>query len=158
MRIVVCGIGNVERGDDMFGPFVIAHVREGETLRKIDCGLYPENYLNEIVAHKPDTVVFLDAVRGPGNTSVLLKNDEILEQSSLSVSTHNLPFTALYEFLRGSGVNEIWFAGVPAYSYTELSPSVRAAAERIITLLNNIDKTGGIDIMRMYEALSERLR
>lgn len=158
MRIVVCGIGNVERGDDAFGPFVVAHLHEGERLRKIDCGLYPENYLNEIVSLAPDMVLFLDTVRGPEKTSVLLKNDEILGQSSLSISTHNLPFAALYGFLRGSGVREICFAGVPVRSYEVFSVPVRTVAERLVTLLNDVDKINSFDIMEIYEALSERLR
>lgn len=155
MRIVVCGIGNVERGDDRFGPYIVAHLREGEMLKKIDCGLYPENYLNEIISLKPDTVIYLDTVRGAGKGAVLLTNDEILDRSSLSVSTHNLPFAALYSFLKGSGVDTICFLGVPAISYTEFSAPVRAVAERLIALLNEVDKTGDLDIISIYDVLSE---
>ncbi|MBE0431960.1 hydrogenase maturation protease [candidate division WOR-3 bacterium] len=158
MRVVVCGIGNVERGDDMFGPFVVARLNEGERLKKIDCGLYPENYLNEIVSLAPDMVIFLDTVRGPDKTSVLLKNDEILGRSFLSVSTHNLSLAALYGFLKGSGVKEVCFVGVPVRSYAEFSPPVRTVAERLITLLNDIDKMNDFDIIKIYEALSEQLR
>jgi len=158
MRIVVCGVGNVERGDDAFGPSVIEHLYEGETLRKIDSGLFPENYLNKIVSLLPDLVIFLDTVGREEMRSVILRNEEIASRSALSVSTHNLSFTAMYEFLKDSGVKDVFFIGVPVLSYAHYSAGVRAIADRIVAVLNNIDNMRGFDIIEIYEVLSEQLR
>ena len=158
MRIVVCGIGNPERGDDMFGPFVVSRLHEGPRLKKIDCGMYPENYLHDIVALAPDLVIFFDTMRDPAQAAMVLKDDEILECSTLSVSTHNLPFAALYSFLKGHGVKGVCLVGVRPVSYAEFTPSVRAAAERLIAFLDDVDRARDFDIIGIYEALSERLR
>jgi len=158
MRIVVCGVGNVERGDDAFGPSVIEHLHEGETLRKIDCGLFPENYLNKIVSLLPDLVIFLDTIGREEMKSMILMNEEIAGRSALSVSTHNLSFTAIHEFLKNSGVKDVFFIGVPVHSYAHYSAGVRAIADRIVAILNNIDSMRGFDIIKMYELLSEQLR
>lgn len=158
MRIVVCGIGNAERGDDAFGPFVIERLQEGEVLRKMDCGLYPENYLNRVISLLPDLVVFLDTISPAEKSCVLLRNEEIASRSPLSVSAHNLSLAAICEFLTNSGVKDVFFIGVPLQSYSQISVGVRAIADRVISVLNNIDKMHEFDIMRMYEVLSDQLR
>ncbi len=158
MRIVACGVGNIERGDDAFGPFIIEGLHEGDTLRKIDCGIHPENYLNVIVSLSPDIVLFFDTIRQCERESVLLRNEEIARKSPPSVSGHCLSLTAMYEFLKESGVKDILFLGVPVRSYSEISPEVRAVADRLISVLNKVDNMHGLDIMRMYEVLSEQLR
>lgn len=158
MRIVVCGVGNIERGDDAFGPSVIERSHEGKTLRKIDCGLFPENYLNKIVSLLPDLVIFLDTIGRGEKRNVILRNEEIAGRSAVSVSTHNLSFAAMYEFLRDGGVKDVFFIGVPVHSYAHYSAGVRAIADRIVTVLNNIDNMPGVDIMKMYDVLSEQLR
>jgi Ni,Fe-hydrogenase maturation factor len=103
-------------------------------------------------------VIFLDAVRGVDSEAVLLRNEEIIEQSSLSVTTHNLPFSAVVQFLHERGVSEIFFLGVQALSYERFSSRVKEFADRIIAVLDTIDKAQGIGIIRLYEALSEQLR
>lgn len=158
MRAVVCGIGNAERGDDRFGPFIIERLKERPALKKIDCGSWPENHLNDIVSFSPDLVIFFDTVRVPGRSAVLLWNDEILNESTLSVSTHNLPFSAVYAFLKGNGVKDVLFAGVTARSYARFTDETRAVAEKLTAALNDIDKAGHFDIIGIYDALSERLR
>jgi hydrogenase maturation protease len=158
MKVVVCGIGNTERGDDAFGPLVVERLREGETLRKIDCGLYPENYLNRMVTPLPDLVLFLDTIGPDEERCVLLRNEEIASRSPLSVSAHNLSLTAMYELLKESGVKDVLFIGVPVRSYSKISARVKVLADRIISALNNIDKTSGFDIIKMYAVLSEQLR
>ena len=158
MRIVVCGIGNLERGDDAFGPFIIQRLHEGEVLRKVDCGLYPENYLNTIVSLSPDLVLFLDTIGQDEKSSVLLRNEEIVGRVPLSVSSHSLSLTAMYEFLKESGVKEVLFIGVPVQSYSQISAGVRAVADRLISALNNVDNVAEFDIMKMYDVLSEQLR
>ena len=90
MRVVICGIGSSERGDDAFGPYIIEHVNESKWLKKIDCGLYPENYLARILAFMPELVIFFDSVAGTAGEAIVLQNAEIYDMSPVSVSSHNL--------------------------------------------------------------------
>jgi Ni,Fe-hydrogenase maturation factor len=106
----------------------------------------------------PNLVIFLDAIRGGEAEAILLRNEEIIEQSSLSVTTHNLPFSAVVQFLQEHGVSEVFFLGVQAVSYERFSSRVKDIADCIIGVLETIDKAKGIDIIRLYEALSEQLR
>ena len=158
MRIVVCGIGSAERGDDAFGHYVVEHLRESDLLKKFDCGLYPENYLNRIVALSPDLVILVDTIEKESRDCVLLRSEQIIRLSPVSVSTHNLSLGAMCEFMIDGGVKEIFFLGMPVLSYEILTPHVKEAADRIIGVLNNIDSSRRIRIMEIYEALSERIR
>jgi hydrogenase maturation protease len=158
MRIVVCGIGNIERGDDAFGPNIVARLNEDDVLKKVDCGLHPENYLNKIMSYSPDLVIFLDTVSGNSDDCILLRNEEISRLGSVSVSTHSLPLSTMCEFLAESGVRDIFFLAVPARSYGHYTASVKDKADHIVTVLNNIDKKRGVCIIEIYEALSEQIR
>jgi hypothetical protein len=64
----------------------------------------------------------------------------------------------MYELMRESGVASVFFFGVPAVSYTHFSSQVKNTADRVISALNDIDKTGRFSIMSLYDALSEQLR
>jgi|GEM_PF-1186265 len=158
MKIVVCGVGALDRGDDGFGPYVIEQLGVSDTVVKFDCGLYPENYLNKIIALAPDLVMFFDAVAGGETGPVMLKNEEIAEQSPVSVTTHSLSFGAIYDFLRENGVEHVFFLGLPAISYELFSESNKMIADRLIAVLNNIDTASGLSIISLYEALSEEIR
>jgi len=158
MIIVACGVGCKDRGDDGFGPYVIEHLRDQKSIRKIDCGLYPENYLNKIIALAPDLVIFFDTVVSDRKRTVILRNEEIVERSPVSVTTHSLSFGAMYEFLHANGVNNIFLLGVPVLSYEVFSREIRDTADRVITILNNIDKHRDFSIINLYEALSEQIR
>ncbi|MGD8978972.1 MAG: hydrogenase maturation protease [candidate division WOR-3 bacterium] len=158
MRVVVFGIGNKERGDDAFGPYIVDQVRESEWIKKIDCGMHPENYVQKAIDGVPELVIIFDTVAGSQSEPVLLKDDEIVEMSPVSVSTHNLSLGAMYELMRESGVASVFFFGVPAVSYTHLSSQVKNTADRVISVLNDIDKTRRFSIMSLYDALSEQLR
>jgi hydrogenase maturation protease len=158
MKIVACGVGGTGRGDDAFGPYVVQHLRESTSVKIINCGLYPENYLNKIIALVPDLVIFFDAIAKEDKAPVIMKNEEIAEQCPVSVTTHSLSFGAVYEFLRESGVENVLFIGVPAESYVEHSKNMEMIAERIISVLNNIDRAQGFNIINLYEALSEQIR
>ena len=158
MRIVVCGIGSAERGDDAFGHYVVEHLHESDLLKKFDCGLYPENYLNRIVSLSPDLVILVDTIEKETRDCVLLRSEQILRLSPVSVSTHSLSLGAMCEFMIDGGVKEIFLLGVPVFSYESFTPRVKDTADQILGVLNNIDSGRRICIMDIYEALSERIR
>jgi len=158
MHIVVCGIGNAERGDDAFGSYIVGHLQECEMLEKIDCGLHPENYLNRIVSSAPDLVIFFDTIDRKAQDCVLMRNEEITKLSTVSVSTHSLSMGAMYEFLSNSGLQNVFFLGIPVISYDRMTARVKDTADRIIGVLNNIDTSPCAGIIDVYEALSEQIR
>ena len=158
MHVVICGIGNTDRGDDAFGPYIVEHVRESERIKKIDCGLHPENYVHKVIDWVPALVIFFDTIARGQPKSILLRDEAIIEMSPVSVSTHNLSLGAIYELLKENGVASIFFFGVPVVSYTHYSSQTKSVADRVIKVLNDIDKTEGFSIMGLYEALSEQIR
>jgi hydrogenase 3 maturation protease len=158
MRIVACGVGNKERGDDAFGSYVIERLHEKRNLKKIDCGLHPENYLNKIIALTPDLVIFFDTIAKGEGAAIILRNQEIVERSPVSVTTHSLSFGAMYHFLRENNVRNVLFLGVPAVSYRQFSSKTRLIADRLVSVLDDIEKTAEISIVTIYEALSEQIR
>jgi len=158
MRILLCGIGNRERGDDGFGPYIVEQIKETDNIKKIDCHLYPENYLNKISSFAPDLIIFFDAIKKEGTETIFLKNDEIIAHNPISVSTHNLPFSAIYQFLKVNCRAEIWFLGVRPHSYEKLSDETMAVAQRITHVFNSLDIQKNLDIINLYENLSTAIR
>lgn len=158
MKILLCGMGNKERGDDAFGPYIVENFQETDNIKKIDCNIYPENYLNKIIALHPDLIIFLDTIKKQDSGVILLKNKEILQGSPISISTHNLPFSAIYQYLKENTNAHIWFLGVKPYSYERLSDKTITIANRIIDFLNSLDSQKKLSIIKTYETLSATLR
>ncbi len=158
MKIFLCGIGNSERGDDGFGPYIIARVNASKTIEKLDCGLHLENYLNKIVEAKPDVIIILDAIKKPGKRGFIFKDEEILEHNPISVSTHNLPFSSVYQFLKENTKAEILLVAAVAQSFDEFSASVKQIADRIADTLNSIDKRKNLGRMLFHENLLAAIR
>ena len=103
---VIVGVGNALRGDDGFGPALIAALKGNTPVVCIDAGSAPENYLGPIVKKNPDTILFVDAVhldRPPGTVELLNDTDLI----AAGLTTHDIPASMLISFLRkqtGAGV------------------------------------------------------
>jgi hydrogenase maturation protease len=158
VKLLLCGMGNKNRGDDGFGPYIIEHVQESETITTIDSTLYLENYLTKIVSLSPHLIVFFDTVKNSDSKPVLLKNDEIVTHDSISLSTHTIPLSAVYQFLKQNSSAEIFFLGIPAHSYQEFSQETKDIADRICSVFNNVDREKNLDIINVYENLSAAIR
>ncbi|MGB3342049.1 MAG: hydrogenase maturation protease [bacterium] len=158
MRILLCGMGNRDRGDDGFGSYIVDNIQESDNLRKVDCTIYPENYLNKMVDESPDLIIFLDAVKREGSQAILLRNREVLENNPISISTHNLPFSAIYEYLKANTQAKIWFLGIPPISFEKMSETTKKVAHKIINALHFLDKQEKLNIIKIYETLSTTLK
>jgi hydrogenase maturation protease len=158
MRMLLAGMGNRNRGDDGFGPYIVDNIQESDNLRKIDCTIYPENYLNKMIDESPDLIIFLDAVKREGSQAILLRNEEILENNSISISTHNLPLSAIYEYLKANTQARIWFLGVRPISFEKMSETTKKVAHKIINALNFLDSQEKPNIIKIYETLSTTLK
>ena len=156
--MLLAGMGNRDRGDDGFGSYIVDNIQEYDRLRKIDCHIYPENYLNIIVDENPDLIIFFDTVNKEGSKAVLLKNKEILEKNPISISTHNLPFSSIYEYLKVNTHADIWFLGISPISYEKMSLTTEKIAQKIINALNFLDNQGKLNIIKIYETLYTTLK
>ena len=158
VKMLLAGMGNRDRGDDGFGSYIIDNIQESDRLRKIDCSIYPENYLNKIVDETPDLVIFFDTAKIKGSKAVLLKDEDILENNPISISTHNLPFSSIYEYIKVNTQAKIWFLGIAPISYEKMSLTTEKIAQKIINTLKFIDKQEKLNIIKIYETLSTTLK
>jgi hydrogenase maturation protease len=151
-------MGNSERGDDGFGSYIASSLVSLKTIKTIDCGRYIENYLNTIVNMAPDLIILFDTVKHGASDTLLLKNEEIVRDHALSISTHNLPFSAVYEYLKHECRADIWLFGVTARSYETFSNYVKTIAQKVICAMEFLDSQSKINIINVYETLSSTLR
>ncbi|MFP4057034.1 MAG: hydrogenase maturation protease [Candidatus Brocadiia bacterium] len=88
--IALVGVGNPLRGDDGFGPAVLAAAPAHPAILPFEAGMAPENWLGPIARAGPATVLVLDAtdLGEPPGTLRLLRPGEL---ESVGVSTHGLP-------------------------------------------------------------------
>jgi hydrogenase 3 maturation protease len=106
-QVVLVGIGNPMRGDDVAGSWLAGRLKGKVPARVVDAGEVPESYLGEITRPRPDTVVLLDAVdfgASPGSAAILEQGD--LAEGGLA-TTHRTPLHLLVEFVKretGAGV------------------------------------------------------
>lgn len=151
-------MGNLERGDDGFGPYIVKQLSSLKKIKTLDCGLYIENYLTKIIGFRPDLIILLDAIQYESGETVLLRNEEIVQNQALSVSTHNLPISAIYEFLKAQSPADVWFLGIYPQSHQQLSEKTQAFADHLIEFFLLLDKQEKINIIKIYENLSSTLR
>lgn len=158
VKILLCGIGNSTRGDDAFGPYLVEKLKETDCLKKINCGMHPENYLQKIIDSAPDLVIFVDTISANGKECRLLRDKEITEGLSLSLSTHSLPFRPIYDYIKENCQASIWLLGVKPRSYDIFDQRTRTWAHRIINVLYSLDSEKQLNIIQVYENLSAALR
>jgi len=129
-RVVLVGVGRAESGDDGFGPEVIRLLRGRTDATLIDAGVAPENILGQVVAARPQTVLFVDAAdmaAAPGALALLAVDDQT------APGTHGLSLQILVQFIMAQARCRSHLLAVePAPGAgPALSPAVRAAAEAV---------------------------
>ena len=136
--LIVC-LGNTLRGDDAIGILVGRRLLK----EKIGCRVLVyedglENHLGEIGRLKPSKILVVDAVDAglePG-TIVLAKAENA---SHIVVSTHKLPLSLMYKFLRDIyGVEEMWVLGIQVERTDfggEVSKKIREAGKAVVRLI-----------------------
>jgi len=99
-KVLFVGIGNEMQGDDGAGPYFIK--KAANSIKKysfFNVKETPENYLNKIVSHNPDTVIFVDAVdfNSEAGTFKIFSIEEIVNSS---ISTHNTSLKMIVNFIK----------------------------------------------------------
>lgn len=121
-KLVICGIGNIMKGDDYVGPFIVDLLSEklkNLTHNKValfNCEEIPESFVDKIIQEKPTHILFIDAALfdcKPGTFKVF----NITNIASRLVSTHNVPLTLLIEYIskRLEYTPEVFIIGIQPY-------------------------------------------
>ncbi|WP_461865453.1 hydrogenase 3 maturation endopeptidase HyCI [Thermococcus sp.] len=140
-RIVICGIGNENRGDDAFGVVVTERLRkvlQKPNVTVINCGEVPESYTGVIKRHKPDAVIFIDAIEFGGKPGEIVVADP---EGTLgtSASTHSLPLRVLVQYLKTElkGTRFILIGCQPKNTalFGEMSEEIKKSVEELVRIL-----------------------
>ena len=132
LPLTVVGVGNTLKGDDGFGPAVVAALGDAEGITCIDAGTVPENWLGPIARSAPASILIVDAAAlgEPPGTLRLVAPDAL---DDVGVSTHGLPLGFFFDLLAGQcGAPAHLLAAQPeALGFGEgLSAVAQAAARR----------------------------
>jgi len=108
MKEMVLGIGNILKGDDGIGIYIVEKVNKYLKEAKfteaksevivIDCGTTPENYTSVIRKHNPDTLILVDAADmglSPGSYRII--PPERIEV--MHFSTHIMPLSVFISYV-----------------------------------------------------------
>ena len=98
-KIVIVGVGNILKGDDGLGPYLVKRLRGKVRARLIDGGSAPENYVGKIASLKPDTILVIDACDlgwEPGKVELL----EIEQMKHTGYSTHSISPRVFMNYLK----------------------------------------------------------
>lgn len=137
--ILVLGVGNVLKGDDAVGPYVVDLIAtssppeaegsvRGAGLTTIDCGTVPENYTSVVRRMQPAQVIIVDAADmglEPGSVRVV-PGDRV---GALGLSTHSMPLSLFIDYVTGF-CGEVTLVGIQPLAMRlgeGLSERVRAA-------------------------------
>jgi hydrogenase maturation protease len=132
-RVVVAGVGVVERGDDGFGPRLARLLSDVPRIRAVDCGDRLEDYAGDIARERPDTVLIADAVdlgAEPGRVAVLAPES----LASFAGGTHRASLEATMRYLERRTGAAVFVLGMQPAVVADrpwLSPAVSAGLEAL---------------------------
>jgi len=135
-RVVVMGMGNPCRGDDGAGSRVAQRIYGGGSVHVIDAQDVPENHLRQIVRHRPDTILLIDAVEmnsPPGSVALLGKN----QTTGYWPSTHRVPMSLIVKYLERETQAEIFLVAIQPLQ-AEFMQSMSAEVAGIIDGLADV--------------------
>mgnify|MGYP001593157859 FL=1 len=99
-KVLLLGIGNSLRGDDGFGNALARDLEGKISLKVLEAGSAPENFLGIIIKEKPNTVLFVDAVDFGGEIAEMcLWNLKKIKTKNLFF-THNSSLSLIFNFLK----------------------------------------------------------
>jgi hydrogenase maturation protease len=148
--LAVVGIGNALRGDDAFGPAVVAALEPCPALRLFDVQAVPESFLVPIVSSGCAGVLFVDAAdlgAEPGRVA-LVPAEHLAE---VDISTHAISLALVAEAIQGLARGEsgrhvpcALLGAQPADLTTadRLSPAMTAAVRLAAAALRTFSYSG----------------
>lgn len=101
-HIVFVGLGNIYRGDDFVGCYIVERLKEKVDKKNfyfLNVGEVVENYINKILVIKPEYIFFVDALRTNNETEdVLLLTPQQVQ--NYTFSTHNISLSTIIDFIK----------------------------------------------------------
>ena len=131
-RIVICGVGNKNYGDEGIGSESLKDIQteiSDENIIFLDCGKSPQDKTKEVLDFKPEKVIVISALdmhKGSGMVDIIeLKKarDMLSEDSQVDVSM-------FVGYLQNALENKVFFIGFQPWSRKHghgLSPEARNA-------------------------------
>ncbi|MFC1725903.1 hydrogenase maturation peptidase HycI [candidate division KSB1 bacterium] len=146
-KIVIIGIGNEIRNDDIAGLKIIEKLQGKlpERIKLINCGQVPENYSKEIIEFDPDNIIIFDVVdfKGVPGEIKKIETDSI---EGFSFSTHNYDLSLFIKYIHNFIKTEFFIIGIQPKSISlgeELSYEVKKSVEKIVsTILKKFKQPG----------------
>jgi hydrogenase 3 maturation protease len=124
---LIVGVGNVLRGDDAFGSLLAQRLKGKLSIKVVDAGSVPENYLGLIVKENPDTVLLIDAVDFGGQPAQMRLLNLRTCSTKSSFFTHSLTPDFLLSFLQQYTGAQVYLLAVQPVSLgldVPLSPAL----------------------------------
>lgn len=111
-RVVILGIGNALRGDDAFGSNLANRIDGKVSLKVLDAGCAPENFLGSITKYQPDTVLLIDAVDFGGDAGEMrLSEIEDIKTRNFFL-THNASLNLFSDYLKSGTKTKVYLLAV----------------------------------------------
>ena len=144
-RVVVAGIGNPIRKDDIIGLKIVQALKGkvSEKVSLLECETVPESFIEEILELQPTHLLLIDAALlslKPGSMR-LFKPEQIANFPA--VTTHILPlriFCGLIGKMTSSKIALLLIEPKTTEFGEGMTPEVQAAAEKIVIALHEILK------------------
>lgn len=144
-KIVIAGIGNPIRNDDVIGVRIIQELKNKVPSRVtlFECETIPESFIQPIIEINPSHVLLIDAAymkTKPGKIT-LVKPEKILNYSP--ITSHTLPLRVFCEFLKKMIKAKIALLLIEPKNTDfgeEISSEVQESSKRIIDFLINFLK------------------
>ncbi|MCS7386484.1 MAG: hydrogenase maturation peptidase HycI [archaeon GB-1867-005] len=139
--IVILGVGNELRRDDAVGLIVarqLSSKKPSESVKVIECGEVPENYLGVIERIKPSHVIVVDALdmgAEPGSIGIVTKEQVV---SYPTISTHKPSPHILISYIEEVIGAKVVIIGIQPedVNFGEgLTPKVEKAAKALVEML-----------------------
>lgn len=136
-RVVIFGVGNVQRSDDAAGSLVAQKLIKQGIEGVIDGADVPENFTGDVKAQSPQVILLVDAVDfgGKAGDVAIFKADHL---SHDRFSSHRPSLGLVANYLAGETNAEVFLLGIQPQN-TELGSTLSyAVAETIETLVRLI--------------------
>lgn len=134
-RVLVAGVGRVDRFDDGAGPALARRLASIRAVHALDCGDRLEDFTGDIARLRPDVVVVADAVdlgAAPGSTA-LLDADRL----PADADTHGGSLRTAMEYLRLRTRAEVFMLAIQPARVADgvgLSTEVGATVDLLVDL------------------------
>jgi len=136
-KVLILGVGNLLRGDDGAGPYLIEQLNGKINADLLDCGEVPENFLGKIVGLQADTILIIETVHlgsSPGAVAIIEPDDF---DCSTSGYTHHASLRLVMNYLKIETGAEVFVLGIQPKK-TEFGMEISNEVKKTLSILTDI--------------------